>query len=402
MSAPDLILHVGAPKCGSSALQTMLTRHPDLRDGAGRRLRYVALRMPEGKYTLIQGGMVKRLGRASAYGYVCWPNFGPQTDSAPILAALREVVESGQRGGWVPILSCEGWINHPQIFADALAQMRYPRVDVVGFLRAPVEWVNAAWWQWGIWTGYSLDVWLKRRLLFYGFADNLKAWAAIPGVRLHVRHSRPDVVQKFVSLYGCDLQMRVPGNASAPASLIGFLLRNRAYRTTPHDAQAEFVFQRWCVMEPDRPLWALAPRHIHLMRPVTRHNRELLWRILPDADRADLFADPRWTREEPYHEAIRSGVSQLHDPADLPALHAALAGGVASASAAAQVQMPGLPGPLRAGDPVEQWDPVLAGMFDHLLALDARLRRAPVLEAVRRTGRALLRGLPGGGRRNRL
>ena len=39
------ILHVGAPKCGSSALQTALSAHPALTGADGRRHVYLAARI---------------------------------------------------------------------------------------------------------------------------------------------------------------------------------------------------------------------------------------------------------------------------------------------------------------------------------------------------------------------
>ncbi len=384
MGEPSLVLHVGAPKCGSSALQTALTQNPDLRSATGREMRYIALRQTKAGDHLIRGRMVRRLGRMTAYGYACWPNLGRHTDSAPIFQAMGKALHQGQRGGWLPILSCEGWINHPESFAAALAEMGNPRVDVVCFLRPPAEWVNAAWWQWGVWAVRSVDVWQNRGFLPYGFADHLERWARIPGVRLHVRRSRPDAVQKFTSLYDCALTDRVSGNASSPASLIGFLVRNRRFRETPHNARSEFIFQRWCPKVPGRPLWALAPRHIHYLRPVTRQARDTLQRVLSAEDVADVFEDLRWNNEDLYHDAILGGASALSDPADLPTLYAALAAGVAAASAAAGQKLPELPAPLDPSDPVARWDPVLAEMFECLIAADARWRRSRVLEVALR------------------
>ena len=390
MSEPRLILHVGAPKCGSSALQTNLTRNPDLRDKSGRRLRYVTVRSVGPTYRTVKGAMVARLGQSFPHGYTCWPNFGRHTDSAAILAAVQEAFRVGDKGGWVPILSCEGWINHPHHLAQGLAALGHPPVDVVCFLRPPVEWMNAAWWQWGIWSGRSVDFWMDRMAMPYDFADHLVQWAAIPGVRLHVRRSRPDAVEKFLTLYGADIADRVAANPSAPASLVGFMLRNRRFRETAHSAQSEFVFQRWCPVVPGKRLWGLAPQNVRLMRPVTRHARETLGRLLSEEDCRDVFADPRWTREEPYHAPIRDGRSVLNDIADLPALYDALTEGVRNASGAVGQRMPDLPDRPTGGASIEVWDVTLAKLFDHLIALDARFRRNPVLEIASRLSGGLM------------
>lgn len=391
MSDASLILHVGAPKCGSSALQTHLTQHPNLRAGDGRKLRYTALRGWNDGYRLIQGRMVPRLGKSSPYGYACWPNFGRHTDSGPILASIETALKEGQKGGWVPILSCEGWINHPDIFAKALADMGHPRVDVVCYLRPPVQWVNAAWWQWGVWTVRNVNVWMERSFLPYGFADHLEKWAAIPGVKLHVRRSRPDAVGKFMSLYGCDLPDRVTANTSSPSSLIGFMLRNRRFHETPHSAQTEFIFQRWCPPVPGKRLWALTAQNVRQLRPVTRHSREVLQRILSPEDCTDLFADPRWHREKPYHKAILGGISTLHDAADLPALHVSLSAGIVAAAAAAHRPVPQVPADLGNDASLEDWDVVLAIMLDMLIEMDVQARRDLVLSMVRGVGDRLLR-----------
>lgn len=389
MTSPSMILHVGAPKCGSSALQTALTRQPDVRSPTGLWLRYVSLRRVQDGYRPIYGSLVRRQGRSSAYGYASWPNFGRHTDGAPLLAALRQVLEEGQVGGWVPVVSCEGWINHPQVFAAALADWGYPVVDLLGFLRPPVEWVNAAWWQWGIWSFPTVDVWLDRQTLPYRFADDLEQWSQIPNVRLQVRRSRPDAVQTFSDLYAIDLGPRPSVNMSSPACLIGFLRRNRQFRPTPHDAQAEFIFQRWCPPVSGNRLWALSAEHVRRLRPTSRRCQDVLARILPQEARADLAADPNWYGEQGYHDAIRSGVSFLRAPEDLPRLYAALAAGIAAASGRPARD---LPAPLKEADPVEQWDPVLADLFDRLTKADIDARQGGLVDSVIGIGHNLMRG----------
>lgn len=389
MSSPSLILHVGAPKCGSSALQTALTQQPDLRSATGQRIRYVTLRRVQDGFRPIYGSLVRRQGRSSAYGYASWPNFGRQTDSAPLLDALRRVLEDGQAGGWVPMVSCEGWINHPQIFADALADWGHPSVDLLGFLRPPVEWVNAAWWQWGIWSFPTVDLWLDRQTLPYRFADDLEHWSQIPNVKLQIRRSRPDAVQKFRDVYGVDLAPRPNVNVSSPACLIGFLRRNRHFRPTPHDAQAEFVFQRWCPPVPGSRLWALSDEHVRRLRPTARRCREILDRILPPEAQADLAADPHWYGEKAYHAAIRAGVSFQRAPEDFPRLYAALAAGIAAASGRPSRDLPAAP---KETDPVEQWDPVLAVLFERLIEADAAARRGGLVDSMIGMGHNLIRG----------
>jgi hypothetical protein len=380
MSDPALILHIGAPKCGSSALQTALTAQPDVMTADGRRLRYAILRQIGARYRHVQGGMLSRAAALSPYGYLSCPNFGRTVDADALIAALSSVFRSGQEGGWVPVLSCEGWINHPGQFARLLEGLGYPPVQVIAFLRPPVEWVNAAWWQWGVWSFPHVAAWQKRGLLTYRFADDLELWQQIPNVRLDIRRARPDVVQKFSDLTAAPLHDHPQSNASPPASLIGFLLRNRRFRPTPHDARAEFVFQRWCPPVAGEPggLWALNPQQIRDLRPVTSGNMRVLRRLLTDEAQQDVFADPGWRDETTYHPVLKRGLSRPHALEALPTLHAALVAGVSAAEKRAVATVAP-----DADAPVEVWDRALAALFERLLAADAQARQGGLV------GRAL-------------
>lgn len=115
MAEPRCILHIGAPKCGSSALQAALTAAPDHKDSAGQRYRYVGTGTVEGRIYPLYGGVVRRLGRSSEFGYSCWPNLRapalPQSGAAdPVWDALARVMQNASRQGHVPMLSNEaGW-----------------------------------------------------------------------------------------------------------------------------------------------------------------------------------------------------------------------------------------------------------------------------------------------------
>ncbi|MBK5932908.1 hypothetical protein C8N32_1219 [Rhodovulum imhoffii] len=364
------IVHIGAPKCGSSALQRALSVAPLLHDGA-RHVRYVALRAERG-WTRLEGEALRRAAQGSPFGYVSCPDPARVQDGAGLMRAVAATLCAGAKRGVRPILSCEGWIAHPDAFAAALRARGFPPVEAVAFLRPPVDWVNAAYWQWGVWGAPTAAAWLAGGTMPYRFGALLTRWARIPNLSLRVRPARPDAVARFAADFGLPL---VGGgcNAASPAALLGFLLRNRRFRPSAHASQAEFVVQRWCPPVPGR-LWALRAEDVRALRPVVAETREMLCRLLPAEDLDILMADPRWTREEPYHRAILSGISVLDDPQDLPHLHMALAEGLCAACAAAGRPVPDLPAAPSQSAPLAQWDRALAAQMAALLEADRIVR----------------------------
>ena len=374
-SRPWMILHVGAPKCGSSALQTALSLNPDLRGADGTRYRYTSAHDIAGAWRVQDGARLKMAARMSPYGYVSWPNLGPQRDRQAVFKAMGRTLARGRRRGHVPILSSEGWINHPAAFAEALAAWGNPPVDVVVFLRPVVDWVNAAFWQWGVWHQPALDGWMARAGMSYTFADDIAAWARIPGVRLRVRGQRPDVVAKFADLYGLPLAADRQSNTAAPAILTGVLLRNRAFRPTGHAGAIEFVVQRWCPAIPGRKLWAVEARHIQKLRTVRQAALETLKAVLDPADMEDILSDPRWTREALYHDEVLSGVTRLNPPELFGPLYESLCAGVTAAAAAAGEDLPPLPARPDADADIATWDAAICPVLETLQRMDVRARQ---------------------------
>ena len=382
----QLILHVGLPKGGSSALQTALSLSPDLTTASGRRLRYSALHQSGGRRRLLQGDPLRQAAMRSPYGYVTWPNVGVGAEQAEVFAALDNLRHEGLNGDHLPIVSNEGWIHQPELFESYLKSWGFPPVDLVAFLRPPVDWVNAAYWQWGVWHAPNLGTWLTRGREKYRFGLDLERWSQIPNVRLRLAGFRPDVVGKFASRYQVTLPDSAPSNSASSPALIGFLLRNRRFRPSGHVPMTEFVFQRWCPPVPGRRLWTIRWKHLNDLRKSVQRNLEALERIATAEEFSDICADPRWQDEEVYHAEIERGASDLEDREQLAALYRSLCEGVRRASEAGDLAVKPPPGCPAESAGLDVWDEALVPLVEMLLVADEAARGKAVR---RRTGQEL-------------
>ena len=364
---PTIVLHVGAPACGAHALQRALSTTPELTTGDGTRLSYAALR--PGSQAVLSGKALRRTAAREVSGRLDWS--GTEAPLAPLDRLRRK------RGGAVPLVSEPGWISHAESFAEALpdwfaADSGAP-IGICALVRPPLDWLNAAYWEWGIWSGRGFGSWQAQTGMPYTLGSALARWAALPNTRLALALAEEDPLPAAEALLGTDLPRPAQGTPGAlPPAFLGFLMRNRRYRADAQDRTAEEVFRRWChVAGAPRP-WAVLPRHLGPLREATRADLDRLLPLLPKADRTD----PRWQlSEDPYHAELIRGRSPLDDPEELAALYRALVRGVGTAAEAAGKPVPPLQPVLATRASAHSWDVALARALEHLIALDAGLRR---------------------------
>ncbi|WP_425074080.1 hypothetical protein [Sagittula sp. S175] len=375
-----IVLHVGAPKCGSSALQAALSARPILALPDGGQMCYTA-RGSGLRNEVLTGPRLQQAAEAAVHGYLNWPGRTREVSPPRYHAALDRAVRGTE--GAPPMLSNEGWIGRATEFATHLPQWfdGRTRVDVFAAARPPLEWLNAAYWQWGVWTGQGIDDWLERQVMPYRLGSDLEAWAALPGVRLHLALT-PDVVADFAERFGVALPADpTRRNAALPAAMVGFLIRNRRFRRNAHDSAVDFVLQRWCRPEvaPElwaQKLWALGPQHVQALRGPLRAEVDRLMALVPEEEVEEaLYLRPGWRREAPYHSLLRAPQARLHDPEELVRLHHLLCDSAALAAQAAGRRLPPLPPPPGVTGPHGPRDAPVARVLDVLLEMDVAWRK---------------------------
>lgn len=238
-----LILHIGHSKCASSTLQGYLSTFPVLRldgDGGGV-LRYVAAG-PDGD--ILHGEALSMSAAGSAYGYAV-TDTALLADTAAFrrcLAAIR-AISSPQD---IVVLSCENWGHFGSVTDEVIATLDSVEVpvDVFMLVRPPVEWVNAAWWQWAAWTDEDPQS-VVDRLVTIDLRKAFEAWRSLGRIeRAVLRDVSQGPVKMFLDFAGASMAAPVWEqrlNVASDFDLLRHLLRNRErYGRTVIDPSVEF------------------------------------------------------------------------------------------------------------------------------------------------------------------
>ncbi len=294
-SAPRAVLHVGMSKCGSSALQTMLSLQPELAPvAAAAPARYVVL-PKDGALVTGEGigGIARRVpcgyaisARADDLGAMGWAR----------IALLRRELARAAGDGARLVLSNEGWA---QEYADFTAGRFLERLEldcsVLIYVRPQVEWCNAAWWQWGAWTGLGLPRWIGRQHERMQWSRVVEGWRRVPGVRdVRVRLLPPGIVEDFCSAIGVASPGEMIANRSLPGVVLRVFQRHRRLRPGAHDSDIEFAIARHLELPRSRTPWVVPPEVAE--RVITRchdSNVELLAQLEPE-QRERMRADAAW------------------------------------------------------------------------------------------------------------
>lgn len=313
---PEIILHIGAGKCGSSALQTALTAAPVAQNAAGARLSYAVIR----RGRLLAGPEV----RAGALGYA-------SSDNAEALTRLsdRRLARIGRHLRAIDadkvVLSCEGWFSASDAFTERLLPALGIAPQVFCYVRPQVDYLNAAWWQWGAWEdSKTFDQWLAGRIRLAHWARRLTAWKG--SVPVTVRLLPQDIVADFFGSMGFErpATAQAPVNKGLPEAVLRLYQRNRSLRPASHAPQMDFVLSRSLGLPGNTPWVISQDRAAQVIARVRRDNLDLL-DLLDPVSRAIMRADRRWWSAGAYQDKIVSDHGPVPpDIGELQILQAAL------------------------------------------------------------------------------
>lgn len=301
MHTAPAILHVGAMKTGSSALQHDLTWRPRRRierAGGGESCEYVSF---DGSGSLLRGDALEEHAATFAAHYSMSPTIPdflalPPTRLAASIEQLREMCAAGIQ----PILSCELWLHAPPDAVRHFTTMLGVPLHVVAYVRAPSSWMQSLYWQRRRREPRPMAEWIAEWLPLARWADHLVAWRAVPEVvRLDVRLSDGDVVGDFAAVVGCAAADRVERRNSAISGEFARFIERHSLTPSMSVSEARFAWERWTArggvtdrFDPAPAVFSAAD--VTTIVEGTRDASSALLAMVDDGIRARIESDPRW------------------------------------------------------------------------------------------------------------
>jgi hypothetical protein len=294
----ECLLHIGGPKCGSSALQTALSEKPVLKTATGNTVAYAAVRRDG---TVATGERLRWLAAQGKHGYVSstFVRLGETERSAAQAALARLAADS-------VILSDENWLKNPALIRDSLLPALPGPVRALVYVRPQVEWINAAWWQWGVWQSARFEDWVQSAISRWRWAASIRSFMEGSGIdRIAIRLLPRDIVADFMAIENIAPGSIPTGkaiNRGLSAPLLRLLLRNRGeLRPGPHASGIDFVLSRHVDLG-GRPPWVLDRDTVARIIDECREDNIALCSMLDPASAEAMSNDLRWWSADAYSD----------------------------------------------------------------------------------------------------
>ena len=297
-----VIVHVGAGKCGSSALQEWLSNNPELVTQEGEKILYGAL-AANGEIRVKND--VTLIAEKSPFQYAASVLLSSLQEDFVSQRKLESRIASLQAD--ILILSCEGWVNEAEKAKKAFACLKGYEIEVLVYIRSPVYWLNSAWWQWGAWSKVEFSNWLNIAIESTYWVDFIESWRRVDCVdRVHVRLFPADIVLDFLEAYNIRSASTSSGksNTSLPSSVLRFYQNYPELRPAPHDPRIDFSLSRRLSISGSRPDWIInRGQVVKILNTTEPYNTRLLDDMREDQVQLLLEA-PEWWSIEAYKELI--------------------------------------------------------------------------------------------------
>lgn len=290
----DIIVHVGAPKCGSSSVQALLSSRPLLSaDDGSAHYEYVCITR-HGE--LLRRHQIQHHARLTAYevqvsaGAEC-----PWATDASALARLAKQFQAILAEGRIPIISQESYFNQANLFdANDIFPRLGLRAKVVAFVRPQVSWLNSAWWQWAVWSNDDVPSWIEGTKPSLHWTGPLGAWRSVRGVvSVESRPIAGDVVAAFLGSIGISFEGEKRRNVSLDENLLNYL-RTRPDLRSAAKPLVDFILEQRLAAGSKPMPWVLDHDRIADLIAYFRADNLALRSLFSPEDARAMEQEPMW------------------------------------------------------------------------------------------------------------
>jgi len=245
-----LVLHVGFGKCASSSLQATLSHSPVIRIGDNTTLYYGVIK----RKRIFYGDAIHGATDSSVFGYCASDHLLKLKNHLRAIrnkiAKLSELLGDNS----VLLLSCEAWHNHPQLIREMIpVELLAGNVEILCIVRAPVSWINSAYWQWGAWTSLTQSQWIRqvglKRVDWNKHLNSIKAILPEVPLRVFPITSSADVIRLIFTALNFDAStlndtLILRSNTSLPLEILHLFVRYPELRDGPHSSGIDFLISK--------------------------------------------------------------------------------------------------------------------------------------------------------------
>ncbi len=305
-------MHIGLDKCGSSALQSALSENPvqKLHTSEYDILRYV---------TINNDGKIMS-GEALSTHALCTPSqYASSQDLVTMDTWTDEIFTSigsqlfdiSNGGKDLLVFSCELWAYQANNFQRNHFFKRLKiNSQAVCYVRNPVDWINSAWWQWGAWSEYDLDIVIQKFIHanISQWSIRLEEWQELLGAEsVTIKLLPKDIVSDFNQYIGIEVSSQSKSNrinSSLPAAILRFYQKHRELRPTIHNSSIDFILSNALDFDEtfEKTPWVLDRNHIEYILKETRESNQKLIQMLDKGAKNRCLSDTKWWDADAFND----------------------------------------------------------------------------------------------------
>jgi hypothetical protein len=200
------------------------------------------------------------------------------------------------------LLSSEGWTFKADKFKTFQKVFEGFDVEVILVVRPPVQWMNSAWWQWQQWSNIKIDSWANGANVAGRWVDSYESFNQLDFIKkVNVLSLNKDILIALGKILAIDISVNDRKHNSASSSeLLSFLRMKRSLRPGAHDAQNEFILNKY-LRKRSSSDWVLSEKNIS---NILKNSNISCTRLAELITNEDIKQNDLWWKSEAYDKNV--------------------------------------------------------------------------------------------------